>query len=370
MYWFDVRQQFGLPGVILAAIGFVYVLWRWPARGALLLLLYAANLAFAWTYNVGDVYIFFLPSHYVIALCAGAGIAAVVALAARTANRGVAVTIGALLLVYPAWRGYDTLPAVDRSGDRRAEQLLDEFTRDAAAVYGVDTNWQVQNAFEYFMRKRHPGTPWFYTGEFEWLERADAGERFRTFVNANVDIDRTMLVAPGVYRKLTELGYNGEVRLAGKPRDFTDRVKSIPTGTPYVLGILRPDREYPIDAAELGSAWSWLTGGSVELPAMRHFVAVAGRIGSAPVAVRTSDEPFRFQAVLEPFSVNIRMESWLPTDTIRRAGFGHVISGRTHVLTLERGLSFVALTPAVQTAYSSALFAPIPRYLLGIRRQP
>ena len=77
MYWFDVRQQFGAPGVVLAAIGFCYVLWRWPRRGALLLLLYAANMAFAWTYNVGDAYIFFLPSHYVVALCAGAGIAAV-----------------------------------------------------------------------------------------------------------------------------------------------------------------------------------------------------------------------------------------------------------------------------------------------------
>ena len=80
MYWFDLRQQFGVPGVALAAIGFCYVLWRWPRRGVLLLLFYAANMAFAWTYNVGDAYIFFLPSHYVVALCAGAGIAAVGAL--------------------------------------------------------------------------------------------------------------------------------------------------------------------------------------------------------------------------------------------------------------------------------------------------
>ena len=74
MYWFDLRQQFGMPGVVLAAIGFLYVLWRWPRRAVLLLILYAANLAFAWTYNVGDAYIFFLPSHYAVALCAGAGV--------------------------------------------------------------------------------------------------------------------------------------------------------------------------------------------------------------------------------------------------------------------------------------------------------
>ena len=80
MYWFDLRQQFGLPGIALAAIGFCYVLWRWPRRGVLLLLIYAANMTFAWTYNVGDAYIFFLPSHYAVALTAGAGIAAVTAL--------------------------------------------------------------------------------------------------------------------------------------------------------------------------------------------------------------------------------------------------------------------------------------------------
>ncbi len=65
------------------------------ARVLLLLILYAANLAFAWTYNVGDAYIFFLPSHYVVALCAGAGVAAIVALLSRVSNRTVAATTGA-----------------------------------------------------------------------------------------------------------------------------------------------------------------------------------------------------------------------------------------------------------------------------------
>ena len=87
------------------------------ARASCSCSLYAANLAFAWTYNVGDAYIFFLPSHYVVALCAGAGVAAIAALSrasveSRGRDRG-----GALFLLYPAWRGYDTFPAVDRSWD-------------------------------------------------------------------------------------------------------------------------------------------------------------------------------------------------------------------------------------------------------------
>jgi hypothetical protein len=384
MYWFDLRQQFGLPGVTLAAIGFGYVLVRWPRRALLLLSLYAANLAFAWTYNVGDAYIFFLPSHYVVALCAGAGVAAVAALLGRVSNRTVATGVAAGLLLYPVWRGYDTFPAVDRSWDDRAMTLLEEFTtpsppvssRDAPAgtVFGADTNWQVQNAFEYFMRERRPGSPWFTTHELEWLERGNAGERFQKLIDANLEIGREVLVAPGVSRRLRALGYDeavGDVRFLEAPRGprdaFSDQVRSVAVGTPYVLGILRPDREYPLDPIGLQSAWSWLTGGSANLPDMRSFVVVAGRVGDAPLLVRASDQPYRLNTTLESFKLDIRMESWLPTDTIRRAGFGHVIANRQHVLTLERGVSFVALSPGRHTAYANGIFAPIPRYLLEIR---
>ena len=382
MYWFDLRQQFGVPGVVLAAIGFCYVLWRWPRRGALLLLMYAANLAFAWTYNVGDAYIFFLPAHYVVALCAGAGIAAVAALVARGSNRSLATLASVLLLLYPAWRGYDTFPAVDRSRDERAIKLLEEFVTPPRtesllppnAVYGVDTNWQVQNAFEYFMKERRPGVPWFVTEELEWLEDGDVGERFQRFIDANLEIGREVVVAPGVFRRLRTLGYEGgvgDIRFLESPegpRDlFAERVKATPRGTPYVLGILRPDREYPLDEIALRSAWSWLTGGAVDLPERRSFVIVAGKVGVPPIMTRSSDTPYRMHTIIDAFNLDIRMESWLPTDTIRRAGFGHVIVDRRHFLTLERGLSFAVLIPGGPAVYGNGLFAPIPRYLLGIR---
>src|SRR6185503_5403885 len=84
MYWWDLRQQFGTPGIVLAVIGVLYLIARWPRRAILLLVLYLTALTFAWTYNVGDAYIFFLPSHYVVALCAGAGVAALVSLSSRS----------------------------------------------------------------------------------------------------------------------------------------------------------------------------------------------------------------------------------------------------------------------------------------------
>ncbi len=103
------------------------------------------------------------------------------------------------------------------------------------------------------------------------------------------------------------------------------------------------------------------------MPELRQYVVVAGYVGRPPLLVRTSDEPYRVHQALAPFDLDIRMESWLPTDTIRRSGFGHVIADRQHVLTLERGLSFVALGGGGYTAYAGGLFAPIPRSIIGIQ---
>jgi hypothetical protein len=40
---------------------------------------------------------------------------------------------------------------------------------------------------------------------------------------------------------------------------------------------------------------------------------------------------------------------------------------RKHMLTLERGVSFVALGPGGGPLYSAGIYAPIPRYILGMR---
>ena len=368
MYWFDLQQQFGLPGVVFAIIGAAYVMVRWPKRGLLLLVVYLANLGFAWTYNVGDAYIFFLPSHYVLALLAGAGLAAIVWLLARVSNRALATAVGALCLVYPAWRGYDTFPAIDRSWDNRATELLDRFTA-TRAVYGVDTNWQIQNAFEYFMEARRPDVPWFHTEELEWFADDDGATRFAQFVADNAAAGRNVVAGPGVVSRLEHIDYQGAVKLSDPLGWFESRVRSVAPGTPYVLAVLRPDHEYPIDETALASAWSWVTAGSTPLRELRQFTIVIGRVAAPPTLIKSEDRPYRLQAGLEPFEFDVRMESWLPTDTIRRAGFGHVIVGRRHLLTLERGVSFAALGPGGDPIYSSGIFAPIPRYILEMRAQ-
>jgi hypothetical protein len=371
MYWWDLRQQVGVPGVALASIGFCYVLWRWPARGILLLLFYAANMAFAWIYNVGDAYIFFLPAHYIVALCAGAGVAAFAAFTSRLSNRG-GVAVGMLLLLYPAWRGYDTFPAVDRSWDHRAVKLLDEFTTprdDLAAgpqevIYGLDANWQLQNAVEYYMREHRPGVPWFVTEQMEWLLTPDRARRFNDFVRANTEIGRSVIVTGRTAEKVIDPPPSQELDDVNPQfMKFPGKVTEVRPGTPYALSVLRADHEYPLNTAGLGHAWQYLAPG-VMLPNLRLYTLVIGRVGERPIFVESQDRPFRARVALEPLDIDVRMESWLPTDTIRRAGFGHVIANRQHALTLERGISFIALGQGGGPIYESGLFAPIPRFVL------
>lgn len=368
MYWFDLQQQFGPPGIWLAAMGAAYLAVRWAARAFLLTLVYLANLAFAWTYNVGDPYVFFLPTHYVVALCAGCAIAMLMRLTSRMIDWRAGTIAALVCLLYPAWRGYDTFPAVDRSWDRRAEYLLDQFTTaDRESMFGVDANWQVQNAFPYFMRERKPHLPWFSTEEIEWLQEAGAATHVREWIDANREIGRNIVLTPLTEQKLESVGYHGTVLwIADDP--FTRGVAAAQRGTPYVLAVLLPDREYALDSQALDRAWRWLTAGTTRLPELGTYTVAIGRVGSPPLLIESRARPYRLRHRVEPFDLDVRMESWLPTDTIRRAGFGHVIAGREHVLTLERGVSFVALGSPRQVLYSSGLFAPLLRlWLYGAR---
>jgi hypothetical protein len=397
MYWFELRQQFGVPGVLLAVAGFAFVAMRWWRAAVLLVLCYLANLIFAWNYNVGDVHVFFLPSHYIVALCGGAGVAALGRLISLSPlpsglvpiKRGLAAAAAALCIAYAAWRGYDTFPAVDRSWDNRPTQLLDRFTSQPEpgccsglqprAIFGVDMNWQVQNAFEYYMRRHKPEVPWFTIVDLSWLADHDISERVQRFVDANLQLRRDVILTPDFVTQLVARGYDGPIQraqagVAPQPGEaaLAEELVALRRGTPYALGILLPYREYPIDGSELAAAWTRLTGhADAKLPTLGAYAIVVGQIGQAPILIETRDRPFRTRTRVDSADFDIRMESWLPADTIRRAGFGHVIVNRRHVLALDRGLSFVALglsgEPALVT-YRAGIFADIPRLLVGPRR--
>ena len=147
---------------------------------------------------------------------------------------------------------------------------------------------------------------------------------------------------------------------------LTETVGALAPGTRYALCVLEPSRDSAVDRGDVASAVRVLTAGSAEMP-VDGYATIAGLAGQTPQLVAGSSEPFRRMISIANVAVEIRMESWLDFDTIRRMGFGHVVAARRHTLIVERGVSFVAFDAnghSIQTAYRSNIFAPQPRYLV------
>ena len=153
--------------------------------------------------------------------------------------------------------------------------------------------------------------------------------------------------------------------LIATPNITVDRTVRLPELRPG--SVLRPSRDLSLDAADLARALTAVTGGRMTTLSTTEYTVVAGIIGRAPDLVEGNDRPFRRSLALDGVPVEIRMDSWLASDSIRRMGFGHVIAARQHTLIVERGVSFVAFDEhgaALRTAYASNIYAPQARYLV------
>jgi hypothetical protein len=402
MYWFDLRQQFGVPGVVAAVAGLAW-LWRRSWRlGLLLTLLWAVNWWFAFRYNVGDVHVFFIPSHWIVALAAGCAAgwmmhagrleacptvshgleacptvsdgpparAAVSGRPERPRARHPVAAVArwaaatALLLAYPAWRVYDTYPAVDRSDDREPTRFYDRLTAGIDGrreILGTDLNWQLHNGFDYYAWQTRPDLVVF--------DVPGALLHFPLLVEHNATLGRSVVLTDGASQMVRQL-YGPLFTIERDPRlpvpSLADQVAGLPRGTPYVLVVLESDPPEAVDRADLAAASALLGLSPKQVPGGRYAVA-AGLVGEEPWAGISRRSPFRMRRWLGGIDVDIRIESFLPYDTIRRAGFGSVVANRLRVLTIDRGVSFVALgrdgRPVVR-AWSGGLYAPQPRYLV------
>jgi hypothetical protein len=217
--------------------------------------------------------------------------------------------------------------------------------------------------------------PWFVTSDLPWLDTPGgvAPDAAARFARDNQRIGREVIVTGAAAARLDPSRDVLNRKVPSPYENLGDEVTSLPAGAPYVLAILRADSQFPLDLATLQSAWARLTGNRPMPPQMANYTAVVGKVGEAPLLIDARDRPYRRSVAIDALNIDIRMESWLPTDTIRRAGFGHVIVNRRHALTLERGVSFVALGPAGElslVAYRNGIFAPIPRFFLGMQRRP
>jgi hypothetical protein len=361
MYLFDLRQQFGWAAVALALVGLAAVWsdnWR---RGALVLGAYVVNVLFAYSYNVGDTHVFYLPSHLIVALLTAPGLVrlAHVAIGARAP-----AAFALMAIAYAGVRIYGDYPALDRSDDRRPTEMLGRLTSgidDRRAILLTDLNWQVQNGLTYFGKRLHP--------EVAFARAADILLYAPGLVHDNEAIGRDVALTERAARVLAR-AYGPLLPMTRDPRSaglgVIDLTSGLPDGTPYVLCVLKPTRDFMLDASEVDRAVAGLTGGRLTSLPPGDYAAIAGHAGRSATIVAASDRPFTRAADLDGTRIDIRMESWLAADTIRRMGFGHVIAGRRHSLIIERGVSFVAFDQTgatLRSGYAAGIFADEPRYL-------
>ena len=359
MYAFDVRQQFGvlIPAFAVAGAGILAIRsWR---RAALILMAYAANVLFAYSYNVGDAHVFFLPSHLLLALLAGVAIAA---LDKRLPRPHLAP---ALLVVYAAFTIYDNYPALDRSADRRPTDVIAGLTRgltDDHDILLADLNWQIDNGLSYYGRAVRP--------DLAYARMPDVIQYAPTLIADNAAIGRDVWLTDRA-RAVLASTYGSRFRMDRDRRTETpglaDAARSLAPGSRYVLCVLKPARELAVDWGDVDRALGALGDGSaVPLP-RGDYIALAGIAGRHPAFLVSGNRPFRRSFQLDGVRVDVRMESWLAADTIRRMGFGQVVAGRHHTLIVERGVSFAAFDRSgvpTHTAYAANLFAAQPRFLI------
>jgi hypothetical protein len=384
MYWFDLRQQFGLAGIGFAVAGGAALLVRDPRRAALVLLVYAANLAFAFGYNVGDTHVFYLPSHVALALLTSVAVTSIgswiatlksraASIAAPTggaaplnsAARHFSVAIPAIVLaVYAAARGTIDFPALDRSGDTRPAHILDALTAgldDRRSILLVDLNWQIANGLSYYTKAVAP--------QIAAARLRDVLLYAPALIHDNLEAGRAIaLTEPARNVLYGSYGPSFEARPDTAAESFDDVVRRVPRGTRYVLCVLKPTRDFTVNRDDLDAALRRLTTNPDAAVVPGDYVAVAGIVGQPPVRVAASDRPFSDAVDLAGVRVRIRMDAWLAADTIRRMGFGHVIAGGRHTLIVERGISFVAFDDRgepIERAYFAGIFARPTRYLIA-----
>jgi len=372
MYRFDLHQQFGWPGIVLALVGLAALTWQSWRRGALMLALYAVNAAFAYSYNVGDTHVFYLPSHQILALAMAPGIVALTHLVGwhrRIDLKSTAVVVAAsAAIVYAGIRIYDDYPALDRSGDRRPSEVLQALTAgidDRRAILLTDLNWQVQNGLSYYTSAVRP--------QVAVARMPDVLQYAPALIRDNAAAGREVAVTDRARAEL-EAAYGPLFRIDADPHVHLEPIASVArgvaAGTRYVLCLLRPSRDLALDARDVDAMARALgADASFTWPAGDYSV-VAGVVGQPPSFIVGSAAPFRRVTTIAGARVDVRMESWLAADTIRRMGFAQVIVGRQHTLIVERGLSFAAFDDrgrALRVAYAANLFAPQPRYLIHER---
>jgi hypothetical protein len=249
---------------------------------------------------------------------------------------------------------------VDRHEDRRPREWLDALTAGLGDgdLMLADLNWQLDNGLDYYTRHLRP--------DLNVVRVSQRVLSLPMLVADNLASGQTVVATP-LAKDAARAAYGDlftfEPDTRTPWRSLSERLGPLPPGSLYVVALLAPYRDLPFDGAELDRATTALTAGAASLKPGSSFQILVGRVGERPLLDRRDDRPFRTALAVGDRRIDLRMESWLPADTMRRAGFGQVIVNRRRMLTLERGVSVLVLRPdgSSVTAYASGLFAPVGR---------
>lgn len=362
MYRWDLRQQFGIAGIVLSICGVVALGIESGALAAALVLGYLATVLFGFFYNVGDTHVFLLPSHVFVALFAGCAIAWLMNRAREVHGLIVPAIVALVTLALPAWRIGDTWPAVDRSADRRpvvvSEQMLSGLGASNTLYIG-NQDWQIENAVGCYLYQYRPEVPRTTTAAVLW--------HLPEVVRANAAMGRDVVLTRDA-ADVVRSAYGPLWQIVPDPRSQPPTIAgtlALAPGTPYVLSVLAPLWFMPVDRADLDRA---LKEVGAPLVGRKHYAVVAGVVGRPPDVFIESDRPFRVSRRIAGLRFDIRIDAWIPFDTMRRAGFGHVIVNRRHAFTIERGVGVAAFSSSGETirwAYpAGGIFSQLPRYLI------
>ncbi len=206
----------------------------------MLLLIFASFVAFAFGYNVGDPHVFFLGSHFVIALLFASGLVA----AQLTVPSAVRSSIALAGIALASWNLYQNYPALDRSRDVRPTEVLRSFTdglHEQNALLLSDLNWQVQNGLTYFGQHVRP--------ELLHARPADIFLYAPVFVRDNLAIGRQVMATERAALQL-EAGYGPLFTIKPDPGQvmlpsLEEVVRQLPPGSRYVLSVPEADTRVP-----------------------------------------------------------------------------------------------------------------------------
>ena len=364
MWSWDARQQFGVAGLALAVFGAVRLWWISTRWAVLVWSAYAISTVFAVTYNVGDAHVFFLPGHFLTAFATAAALAPHVRRAGLVGPvpRVMAVF---LVLLYAGWRAWDTWPSVDRHLDRRADVLVARAAGgldDSNAVLLSQMEWQAENALLYSAR--------YERRDLAWTRLADVMLHLPFFVRDNHAIGRDVVLSEEAAAEIVAAyGTTYAIVRDEVPSSpsLLEMVERIPRGAPYIVSLLTPAAGDSVDSAQFNAVLDVLAGNRAIARDGASYEVWAGVAGEKPAFHRGANRPFREAFSIAGDRFTVRLESWLPFDSFRRGGFGHVLRGHDHLLTLERGVSIVWFqTDGVPAfAYAAGLYAPKPRFRIA-----